>query len=310
MVPPPVVTGPIPIGTSIKRIGSKRESNYHTLIPNVTLWKAGLALEAIYPLLPKAGNADNSLWEEDTLALLLEALSDFSTLAASCQDHILQLIEACNRSSKVNLNATDDYDESESVMLSSMLSHKAELLCKVASHGSSSAGSNKLSTITGGANDPNIHVKAGDVSKGGSTSRFPPCDLGQALWLSFRAIIHITQVLLEMAPKLRSSKTKKQEEACDFTFKLLEASFSPSLAVLQHYLKRLPGSIVLTGLSLQGYRNLASVVLPLASQDSSTRSEHGSNSATIHCVGMQRKALLSSLSKLSLPAWGKRDGSG
>jgi hypothetical protein len=67
---------------------------------------------------------------------------------------------------------------------------------------------------------------------------------------------------------------------------MLEQTFAPSLSVLQHYLKRFPASDTIVERSLEGYFSLAKVSL------SST---------------LLRGALLSSLCKLSLPQWGRKD---
>mmetsp|Transcript_59669 Transcript_59669/g.146343 ORF Transcript_59669/g.146343 Transcript_59669/m.146343 type:complete len:1864 (+) Transcript_59669:299-5890(+) len=69
---------------------------------------------------------------------------------------------------------------------------------------------------------------------------------------------------------------------------VLEQAFAPSLSVLQHYLKRFPASGTIVKRSLEGYFSLAKVSLnrPLF-----------------------RRALLSSLCKLSLPQWGSSDPS-
>lgn len=67
---------------------------------------------------------------------------------------------------------------------------------------------------------------------------------------------------------------------------ILDPAFAPALAVLQHYLKRFPASGTIVKRSLEGYFSLAkvSVRLPLL-----------------------RRALLTSLCKLSLPQWGIHD---
>ena len=69
---------------------------------------------------------------------------------------------------------------------------------------------------------------------------------------------------------------------------LLEEAFAPALAVLQHYLKRFPASGTIVKRSLEGYFSLAKLSL-----------QHP----------LLRRALLSSLCKLSLPHWGTRDPS-
>mmetsp|Transcript_11872 Transcript_11872/g.34043 ORF Transcript_11872/g.34043 Transcript_11872/m.34043 type:complete len:1781 (-) Transcript_11872:123-5465(-) len=69
---------------------------------------------------------------------------------------------------------------------------------------------------------------------------------------------------------------------------ILEQTFAPSLSVLQHYLKRFPASSTIVEMSLKGYSSLAKVSL---------------NTTIL------RGALLSSLCKLSLPQWGRKDAS-
>jgi len=69
---------------------------------------------------------------------------------------------------------------------------------------------------------------------------------------------------------------------------ILEQTFAPSLSVLQHYLKRFPASGEIVAMSLKGYFSLAKVCL---------------NDTIL------RGALLSSLCKLSLPQWGRKNSS-
>lgn len=70
---------------------------------------------------------------------------------------------------------------------------------------------------------------------------------------------------------------------------LVEGSFSPSLAAFQHFMKRIPGSTIIVSETLAGYDCLANALIPCV---------EGSES-------MQRKALLTSLCKLSIPYWGE-----
>ena len=68
--------------------------------PTTILWKAGLILEALYRLLEN--NFETylpMLSDRATMGCLTEALSDFSTIGASCQEHMIQLIEFCDSSS-------------------------------------------------------------------------------------------------------------------------------------------------------------------------------------------------------------------
>jgi hypothetical protein len=66
---------------------------------------------------------------------------------------------------------------------------------------------------------------------------------------------------------------------------VLEAAFAPSLSILQHYLKRFPASGTIVKRSLEGYYSLSKVA--------------------VNTGPLLRRALLTSLCKLSLPQWGK-----
>jgi hypothetical protein len=70
---------------------------------------------------------------------------------------------------------------------------------------------------------------------------------------------------------------------------VLEAAFAPSLSILQHYLKRFPASGTIVKRSLEGYFSLSKVAVKTGP--------------------LLRRALLTSLCKLSLPQWGTNDSS-
>ena len=72
---------------------------------------------------------------------------------------------------------------------------------------------------------------------------------------------------------------------------LIDGPFSPSLAAFQHFMKRIPGAKLIVARTVAGYSNLANALIPSASDTES-----------IH-----RRALLTSLCKLSLPSWGDND---
>ena len=71
---------------------------------------------------------------------------------------------------------------------------------------------------------------------------------------------------------------------------LLEESFGPSIAVIQHFLRRCPASDLICQSSLSGLSNLASSLLPLCLDDD-----------------FKRGVIFSSLSKLCLPARGNEE---
>jgi hypothetical protein len=58
-----------------------------TLVPDFLLWKAGLALETLLVVLP---------FLRDSVCVVAEAISDFCTICASCQDHMVQLVECAS----------------------------------------------------------------------------------------------------------------------------------------------------------------------------------------------------------------------
>ncbi len=89
--------------------------------------------------------------------------------------------------------------------------------------------------------------------------------LGEAVWTGFNTILKIIEHLNE---------------------DVLDQAFAPSLAVLQHYLKRFPASGTVVKRALEGYFSLAKISLKLP---------------------LIRRALLTSLCKLSLPQWGTHD---
>lgn len=99
--------------------------------------------------------------------------------------------------------------------------------------------------------------------------------LGESLWMSFQIILTLANSFVEI----------------DYPIRALEETFAPFLAILQHYLKRFVGAHEMVDLALRGYATLAAVCLPAKE------------------LMMQRKALLTSLAKLSLPSWGRRDPS-
>jgi len=104
--------------------------------------------------------------------------------------------------------------------------------------------------------------------------------MGETLWVAFHGMLEVTIGILPNAPL----ETKEA---------LVEGAFAPSLATLQHYLRRVPGSPILTRRILEGYTELANICMPSESPEQR----------------LQRKACLSSLCKLSLPSWGEHNAS-
>ena len=262
-------------------------SNSHTtLLPTANLWKAGIALETIFHLLRNCSRPESfhvksplsPVLDRDTMVGLAEALSDFATIGSCCQGHILQLVDLCNNMNAItqNNNSTgnagndslmpavsreEDYQSPEPI--EPMLFHKAEQLIK---------------SGTASALFDESAAKSSNDKKASSSSSLVQMVMGDTLWIAFNGII---QIVVSILPSLPPDQMEP----------VAEGSFAPTLAALQHYLKRVPGSKALARLSLNGYFHLANICMPSTSEARTVR----------------RGALFTSLCKLSLPAWGKHD---
>lgn len=215
---------------------------FQSYFPTVLLWKAALILEALYRVLENEFDTYVSmLSDRSILGHLTEALSDFSTIGASCQEHMLQLIEFCDSST------------AQQHSLQPTIARRTE------------------QAISGGTviDENRSEAKKGFIP----SATAPPSLLGESLWIGMYGIVRIAQSI------------SVSHNGVD----LVEETFAACLAVLQHFLKRFPGSPNLVEMSLRGYASLADACF------------------SIPGTAMQRKALLSSLCKLSLPSWGKHD---
>lgn len=130
----------------------------------------------------------------------------------------------------------------------------------------------------------NITKYGDDYADAAKGSRTEVLVLGEAVWMAMSCMLRIGECL----GKQSKEGIRQSPEIKDVHHKCLEQVFPPSLAVYQHMLKRFIGSRDLVELSLEGYSILAQSCCRL---------------------NMERKVLITSLSKLSLPAWGKHDSS-
>jgi hypothetical protein len=132
------------------------------------------------------------------------------------------------------------------------------------------ASANEQGELDGIQIEPNMFRNAEEAIKTSGENK-TTCSMGEALWLAFHCILRLIQSVGAQS---------------------IEGCFAPSLAVLQHYLKRFPGSNTIVQCTLEGYLGLADVAVPVTSGRA-----------------LLRQALLASLCKLSLPSWGKHDPS-
>jgi hypothetical protein len=227
-------------------------SDLTCLFPTALLWKTALALDAALQML----SDDSADFNDGALdvPLLAETLGDFWTIGASCADHIHQVARYVE---SLPCRDAQVFETAVDRNVKPTMFRKAEQVITSGNGASLNRASSEAS------------VKLGDKGL------LIPSILGEALWLSMQGIIRIAVLLASI----------------DAVKPILEETFAPSLAVLQHCLKRFPGSREIVRLALAGYASLADICIPLGG------------------TSMHRKALLTSLCKLSLPAWGKHDAS-
>lgn len=231
-------------------------------LPTTALWKAGMCLEAVYSLLGHAHTRTILVDAPDTMAALAEALSDFATIAASCRDHMLGLVEFAE---SLQLESTEVFARAAQQFKPSLF-RKAEAAISSGSPIEKESDSTRPSESRSAPSSANAPA---------TSSSHPTAVLGESLWIALQGVLRIAESL----------------QGQDDLLPLVEEIFAPSLAVLQHYLKRFAGCKELIQLALKGYSSLADVCVPIP-----------------ECT-LQRKALLTSLCKLSLPSWGKQDAS-
>jgi hypothetical protein len=183
-------------------------------LPPTILWKAALSMDTLKALIHD--KSLRAIWMDTTvLTQSLEAMSDFCTIGASCEDHMNLVVLACRKKEH-------------------SLAFDAESLTSM------------------------------DLWKKGKTKE-DTYVLGEVVWTGLNTILKIIENLDDTT---------------------LDHAFAPSLAVLQHYLKRFPASGTIVKRALEGYFLLSKVSLRLP---------------------LIRRALLTSLCKLSLPQWGTHD---
>ncbi len=133
---------------------TKKNKPLYTLIPNYTLWKAGLALETLFGILPQL--------QPQAASVVAEAVSDFCTICASCQNHILQLIECAD-------SKHTDIDEPDVIHIEPTMFHGIEEAIRAETFG--------------------------DSSSVGSGSKNAGNNMGEALWIALHCILRLCKSL-------------------------------------------------------------------------------------------------------------------
>ncbi|GKY91522.1 hypothetical protein MPSEU_000124400 [Mayamaea pseudoterrestris] len=219
-----------------------------TLIPPSVLWKAVFSLEAIYVIFDRDDPMELSVILEDARIVL--ALSEtLSDFATIGASCMDHLLQFVSFGKSLPFSGNEVFAKSLTKVKPTFF-RTAEQAC--------TSGNAQSLLVDGASTDKSTSSPSSGV-------------LGEALWITLQNLLRLPECMIGL----------------NGVEQMLEQTFAPSLAVLQHYLKRCIGSSDLVQLSLKGFANLADVCLPLG---------------TIH-----RKALLLSLCKLSLPTWGQRD---
>lgn len=289
-------------GSSTVAAPSLPPASYHCLLPANSLWKAGITLEAVATILERVVSENAGLLFDPTaessrlssgatlILALTEALSDFCTILASCQLHILQLVEFARALSE-NTTAQGMFLDGAS-LLSSYYYYKPSLMRRAEAaiaSANTSIFDETSTTINSGVASAQSGRKTGKGDTSGvsnasnsGTGVISSSLLGETLFIAMQSILRVVDCigLSQGAPGQKSSRAA-------IVPALLEETFAPTLSVLQHYLKRFVGSRDLVQFALRGYASLANICIPLKEE-----------------AALQRKALLTSLCKLSIPNWG------
>jgi len=347
-------------GQRSKQRPAPRE-NVAVLTP--TLWRAALSLESLYTLIDERFETlvwlhSSSYQSSDSgsdesnhqiknrhpghgtiLTQMAEAISDFATVAASCRDSILGVVDAASitSSSPESIKQEIPYDEDSATDSTSALgldpdaddeSHErlGEMMTKGLIHPriikrANNAIRDDWGSLTSSAmmddevvddrkhRSPSKQQRKNylhDKSIGGAVKGSPAEVEGESIWIAYNSILSMTRSLLRLSLSVQArSSDKHAKKKLENSFvlnktvvkSLVDSVFAPSLALFQHFLKRFPASSILVTRTLEGYTNLSRSSFPLRDLSAPAMQDD-----------MHRRAILNSLCKLSLPHWGKKDG--
>lgn len=205
-------------------------------------------------LLPLFSSKMNGEDTESLLSKTIGILCDFSVVASSCKSAISKVVEA-----------SGDQDE--------LYQDNIGNVGKVVSQ------QNQLTNVF--ECDINFDVQKIHPTLIGSAREMANYDIGAAVWTSLNCILILWKCI----------QTAIVDDAKNGDCKtLINECFAPSLAVIQHFLRRCPASVTVCRSSLSCYLFLSRSILPLCNDGD-----------------FKREVVLASLCKLTLPSWGKDD---
>jgi hypothetical protein len=304
--------------TSGKDPNSHRYGITHPqLVSNTLLWRGALAMEAFHKLLrlPSLVKHFHDLYDNfnaqmPLLAVLIQAVSDFAIIAASNENSIRSV---AFRASSASRGGSSIPMSTIAPVYVSKIGARAREYATFFDEWDASV---------------DTHQHSGHVSTSSATSgeyatlasldfveNVPACDEGETIWLAFqctlRLLASMNELVIEATDEITSNPegmvNMEEDDANDTiqiaestSFKslisLVDCTFSPCLALLQHFLKRFSGSTIILECALLGYQHLANasmLLLPYNTQK----------------VSVQRKALMTTLCKLAVPSFGRARGS-
>lgn len=234
--------------------GSKYESS-------MTMWAAAISLEVIYvlisvhfrdliTLLSTEGRGKDS---ETLLCTIISAVCDFAVVASSSKPSISKVVAAAGGDGETSDEEYDGESTAERKAVSELANSDTMFLCET---------SFDIEKIY-----PSL------ISTAKSMTEY---DIGGAVWTALNCVLILWKCV----------QSSNDDELVHTA--LVDECFGPSLAAIQHFLRRCPASRIICRSSFSGYRYISKSVLSFS---------QGSN--------FKRKVVLASLCKLALPGWGK-----
>ena len=241
---------------------SNHQRHHSEYESSLTMWGAAIAIEVIYvlisdgfsellPLFAMKGTGGDHV-DETLLSDLVGVVCDFAVVASSCKTAISKVVEAAEDES--------DSDVQDGAASSSSAEKKSEgtFLCDY---------SFDVQRI-----HPALIIGAREMAN---------YDIGAAVWTALNCILILWKNLQSRGID------ENDENGCKA---LIDNCFAPSLAVMQHFLRRCPACGVICRFTLSGYLLLSRCVLPLCADGD-----------------FERQVVLTTLCKLTLPARGERE---
>jgi hypothetical protein len=229
------------------------------------MWIAAIAIEVIYNLLADdfftlltllSSRGERNDKGESLLSSVIGVVCDFAVVASSCKSAIAKVVAAAGD--------TDEPNNRDAV--------------------GSKLDANTNTSMTQFVCDYNFEVQRILPTLIGNAREMVGYDIGAAVWTSLNCVLMLWKCL---ESNTKRAIIHKNQNDCS---SLIDDCFAPSLAVIQHFLRRFPASVMICKSTLSGYLSLSQSVLPLC-----------------HDGDFKREVVLASLCKLTLPTWGRDD---